>query len=220
MLLLIDNYDSFVFNLARYFERLGQETHVVRNDAIDPAGIERLQPEAVVISPGPCSPNEAGCSVDVVRKLHGRFPLLGVCLGHQAIGKAFGGFVVQASEPMHGRMSQIIHDSEDIFRDMPSPFAATRYHSLIIARDSLPPSLRVTAWTNDGLIMAVAHQKHPVFGVQFHPESILSEFGFALLANFLRIAGVGAVKEPPGIESERLDARPITNELSGKVVTF
>ena len=220
MILLIDNYDSFVFNLARYFERLGQETHVVRNDAVDPIGIELLRPKAIVLSPGPCTPNEAGCSLDVIRQLHTRIPMLGVCLGHQAIGMAFGGRVVRASEPMHGRASQILHNGENIFCDLRNPFTATRYHSLVVARDSLPDCLEVTAWTADGTIMGLTHRSQPVFGVQFHPESILSDAGYPLLANFLQIAGFAIDRQPPVMESERVEVTSTVQELPPQVVTF
>ena len=197
MILLIDNYDSFVFNVARYFERLGQPTHVVRNDAIDIAGIRRLQPTAVVLSPGPCAPQQAGCSLDVVRELHTQFPLLGICLGHQAIAEAFGGAVVRASEPMHGRTSPILHDAEGLFAGLPNPMTACRYHSLVVEERSLPACLEVQAHTDDGTVMALRHRTFPVFGVQFHPEAILTEGGYLLLVNFLRLAGVQVTQGPP-----------------------
>ncbi len=209
MILLIDNYDSFVFNLARYFERLGQSTHVVRNDAIDTAAIESLRPSAVVLSPGPCTPDEAGCSLEVVRRLAGKVPILGVCLGHQAIAAALGGQVVRASEPMHGRTSRILHDGRSLFAGLPSPITACRYHSLIVERDTLPECFRVTAWTPDETVMAIAHRVWPVVGVQFHPESILTDVGYALLAGFLRIADIPMNAEVPTIASERVEpARP------------
>ena len=206
MILLIDNYDSFVFNLARYFERLGQATRVVRNDAIDVPAIETLQPAAVVLSPGPCTPNEAGCSLDVVRSLAGRVPILGICLGHQAIGAALGGRVGRAREPVHGRASQVFHEGESVFAGLPNPLVAGRYHSLIVERATLPDCLEATAWTADGTLMAVAHRLWPVVGLQFHPESILTDVGYDLLAGFLRAAGIAVGGDVPGIESER--ARP------------
>jgi anthranilate synthase/aminodeoxychorismate synthase-like glutamine amidotransferase len=186
VILLIDNYDSFVHNLARYFMRLGQTTHVVRNDAVDLAGIRQLRPAAIVLSPGPCTPTEAGCSVDVIQAFGAELPTLGVCLGHQAIGVAYGGRVVRAERPMHGRTSLVRHRRSGLFRDIPSPLTACRYHSLVLDRASLPTCLDVTAWTDDGTVMGIAHREWPVFGVQFHPESILTEAGSELLANFLR----------------------------------
>jgi anthranilate synthase/aminodeoxychorismate synthase-like glutamine amidotransferase len=186
VILLIDNYDSFVHNLARYFMRLGQTTHVVRNDAVDLAGIRQLRPAAIVLSPGPCTPKEAGCSVDVIQAFGAELPTLGVCLGHQAIGVAYGGRVVRAQQPMHGRTSLVRHRRSGLFRGIPSPLTACRYHSLVLDRESLPTCLDVTAWTDDGTVMGIAHREWPVFGVQFHPESILTEAGSELLANFLR----------------------------------
>jgi anthranilate synthase component II len=188
LILLIDNYDSFVFNLARYFERLGQETHVVRNDAITPAEVRALQPAAVVISPGPCAPRQAGCSLQIVRQLYQDLPILGVCLGHQAIGQVYGGKVVRAPEPMHGKLSRVHHTGKSVFRGLNNDFLATRYHSLTIDPPSVPATLEVTATSEDGVIQGVMHKTHPVHGVQFHPESIASENGHALLANFLQIA--------------------------------
>ena len=192
-LLLIDNYDSFVYNLARYFERLGQRTVVVRNDAIDAAGIRRMGPQAVVLSPGPCTPDEAGNSIEIVRELHTQLPMLGVCLGHQTIAAALGGKVVRASEPMHGRTSSIRHSGSRLFSGLPSPMTVCRYHSLVVESRSLPSALEPTAWTDDPstppTVMAVEHKELPVFGVQFHPEAILTEHGYRLLANFLTISG-------------------------------
>jgi anthranilate synthase/aminodeoxychorismate synthase-like glutamine amidotransferase len=202
MILLVDNYDSFVFNLARYLERLGCETRVVRNDAIGPAEIAALRPEAVVLSPGPCTPAEAGCSLDVVRQLAPSIPILGICLGHQAIGAAFGARVVRAAEPVHGRTSEIFHDGQNLFAGLPSPMVACRYHSLVVERASLPAELQVTAWTADGTIMALAHHALPVVGLQFHPESILTDTGYDLLAAFLRFAGISVAKIP-GMHDER-----------------
>jgi anthranilate synthase component II len=203
MILLIDNYDSFVFNLARYFQRLGQETRVVRNDAITVGDLDQMQPDAIVLSPGPCSPNEAGCSLELVQQLHTKFPILGVCLGHQAIGQAFGGRIVRAHEPMHGRTSQVFHQQSPLFAQVPNPITACRYHSLIVERASLPTCLEMTAWSSDGLIMALQHRKYPVVGLQFHPESILTDTGYLLLANFLRLAGISLPESLPSILKER-----------------
>ncbi|KAB0682836.1 anthranilate synthase component II [Aureimonas leprariae] len=186
MLLVIDNYDSFVFNIVRYCEELGRETRVVRNDRIDLAEIEALRPAAILISPGPCSPREAGVSLDLVRALSGRVPILGVCLGHQCIGSCFGGRVEPARVPMHGRASAISHDGDGLFAGLPDPLRVGRYHSLIVVEEpAMDEHLRVTARSPEGEVMALAHRRHPTLGVQFHPESVLSEHGHALLANFL-----------------------------------
>jgi anthranilate synthase component 2 len=185
MLLMIDNYDSFTYNLVQYFGELGEEVVVYRNDAIDTAGIHALQPDLMVISPGPCDPDQAGISLDVVRNFSGKIPLLGVCLGHQAIGRAFGGDIVRAPELMHGKTSPVIHENTDLFRGLPNPLAATRYHSLVVRRETLPAELKVTAYTEDGTIMGLAHASLPLWGVQFHPESIISQAGHELLQNFL-----------------------------------
>ena len=185
MILLIDNYDSFVYNLARYVRELGYTPIVRRNDAISPGQIEALRPTHVIISPGPCSPAEAGVSTEVVRHFGSRVPILGVCLGHQCIGAAYGARIVRAQRPMHGKVSPITHDASGIFAGLPSPLFATRYHSLVIDPPSLPAALRVTAWADDGEIMAVTHRAHPVIGVQFHPESALTEHGYRLLDRFL-----------------------------------
>ena len=185
MLLMIDNYDSFTYNLVQYLGELGADVHVYRNDNISLQEIEELQPEKIVISPGPCTPNEAGVSIDTIRQFAGRVPILGVCLGHQSIGQAFGGKVVHAKTLMHGKTSPIHHEAKGVFRGLPNPLTATRYHSLVIEQDSLPDCLEVTAHTADGEIMGVRHKTLPVEGVQFHPESILSESGHALLKNFL-----------------------------------
>jgi anthranilate synthase component 2 len=190
MLLMIDNYDSFTYNLVQYFGELGAEVRVVRNDEIDLAGIEALGPRHIVVSPGPCTPSQAGVSVAAIAAFAGRLPILGVCLGHQAIGQAFGGEIVHARTVMHGKLSPIYHAEGGVFRGLPSPFQATRYHSLVIARASLPACLEVTAWTRaeDGAvdeIMGVRHRELDVEGVQFHPESILTDHGHRLLRNFL-----------------------------------
>jgi len=185
MLLLIDNYDSFTYNLAQYFGELGAEVHVHRNDALTVAEIAAWQPSHLVISPGPCTPSEAGISVAAIEAFAGRIPILGVCLGHQAIGQAFGGRIVRAQRVMHGKLSAVTHDGRGVFTGLPSPFPVTRYHSLAIERATLPSCLEVTATSEDGEIMGVRHRELAVEGVQFHPEAILTEHGHALLSNFL-----------------------------------
>ena len=185
MLLMIDNYDSFTYNLVQYLGELGAEVRVYRNDAITPDEITALHPQQIVISPGPCTPAEAGVSVDVIRRFAGQIPILGVCLGHQSIGAAFGGNIVRAGRLMHGKTSPIYHDGRTIFRGLSQPFEATRYHSLLIERSSLPACLELSAWTVEGEIMGVRHQQHLVEGIQFHPESILTIEGKRLLENFL-----------------------------------
>jgi anthranilate synthase component II len=185
MLLMIDNYDSFTYNLVQYLGELGEEVRVVRNDELTVEDIARLAPARIVISPGPCTPNEAGVSLATIARFAGKVPILGVCLGHQAIGQAFGGRVVHAKTLMHGKVSPIHHAGKGVFRGLPSPFNATRYHSLAIERESCPADLEITAWTDDGEIMGVRHRSMAVEGVQFHPESILTEHGHALLRNFL-----------------------------------
>ena len=186
MLLMIDNYDSFTYNLVQYFAELGTEVKVYRNDEISIEQIEKLKPQHIVVSPGPCTPNEAGISVAAINHFAGKVPLLGVCLGHQSIGQAFGGNIIHAKQLMHGKTSPIFHNSTSVFSGLPSPFTATRYHSLVIEKESLPDCLEITAWTEDGEIMGVRHKTLAVEGVQFHPESILTEHGHAMLANFLR----------------------------------
>ncbi|WP_350333730.1 anthranilate synthase component II [Coralliovum pocilloporae] len=189
MIVLIDNYDSFVFNVARYFEELGHPVTVIRNDAVSVDEIKDLQPSALVISPGPCSPAEAGISCDVIRAFSGALPILGICLGHQCIGDVFGHLVTRAERPMHGRSSQIYHNGTDMFRGLPTPFRAARYHSLIVEmQDETNSPLTVTARSEDGEVMATAHRVHPTVGVQFHPESILTEHGHTMLKNFLEYA--------------------------------
>lgn len=185
MLLMIDNYDSFTYNLVQYFGELGEDVHTVRNDEISLDDITRLNPARICISPGPCTPHEAGISIPVLQTFSGQIPILGVCLGHQAIGAAFGGKVIRAKEVMHGKVSEITHTGVGVFKDLPSPYTVTRYHSLAIERASLPSCLDITAWTDDGEIMGVQHKTFNLHGVQFHPESILSEHGHALMQNFL-----------------------------------
>ncbi|MBT9613709.1 MAG: aminodeoxychorismate/anthranilate synthase component II [Burkholderiales bacterium] len=185
MLLMIDNYDSFTYNLVQYFGELGQAVEVYRNDEIDLDRIAALKPDHIVISPGPCTPNEAGVSVPTIKQFAGKIPILGVCLGHQSIGQAFGGKIVHAKQLMHGKTSEIHHKNVGVFAGLPSPFTATRYHSLVIERESIPECLEITAWTDDSEIMGVRHKTLAVEGVQFHPESILTEHGHAMLENFL-----------------------------------
>lgn len=186
MLLMIDNYDSFTYNLVQYFAELGAEVAVYRNDEITLEQIAALKPRHIVVSPGPCTPNEAGISVAAIKHFAGKIPVLGVCLGHQSIGQAFGGKIIHARQLMHGKTSPIFHNNSSVFRGLPSPFTATRYHSLVIERESLPECLEITAWTEDGEIMGVRHKTLAVEGVQFHPESILTEHGHDMLKNFLQ----------------------------------
>jgi anthranilate synthase/aminodeoxychorismate synthase-like glutamine amidotransferase len=212
-ILLIDNYDSFVYNLARYFEELGCATEVVRNDAATVSAIRSLAPAAMVLSPGPCTPLEAGVCLDVVRQLGPTVPMLGVCLGHQAIAAALGGDVVRAA-PVHGRTSSVWHDQVGLFEGLPNPLTAARYHSLVVAEETLPASLQVTARTQEGVVMALQHRKWPIYGVQFHPESVLTDSGHRLLANFLKLAGVTArlpasQEMPPGVVDDDFFSRSI-----------
>ncbi|BAZ95293.1 anthranilate synthase component II [Thiohalobacter thiocyanaticus] len=191
MLVMIDNYDSFTYNLVQYLGELGEDVRVFRNDRITVAEIEAMRPDHLVISPGPCTPTEAGISVEAIRHFAGRLPILGVCLGHQSIGQAFGGRIVHAGAIMHGKTSQVYHKDVGVFHDLPSPLEATRYHSLVIEKESLPDCLEVTAWTLDAAgeldeIMGVRHRELPIEGVQFHPESILTQHGHAMLRNFLK----------------------------------
>lgn len=188
MILLIDNYDSFVHNLARYFRRQDCDTEVVRNDQLSIHDIESMAPAAIIISPGPGTPADAGCSTQVVKAFAERVPILGICLGHQVIVEAFGGKVIRSGQPMHGRSSDIAHDGSSMFDGIPSPFPAGRYHSLIADKKTLPPCLKITAWSNDYMIMAIEHQTFPVYGLQFHPESILTDVGANLIQNFLKLA--------------------------------
>lgn len=186
MLLMIDNYDSFTYNLVQYLGELGEDVRVVRNDEISLDEVAGLRPARIVVSPGPCTPKEAGISVPLIRRFAGRIPILGVCLGHQSIGEAFGGTIVHAKQVMHGKTSAIHHADTGVFRGLPQPFTATRYHSLVIERETKPDVLEITAWTDDGEIMGVRHREFAVEGVQFHPESILTEGGHDLLRNFLK----------------------------------
>lgn len=186
MLLMIDNYDSFTYNLVQYFGELGQDVRVYRNDEITLDQIANLNPQHIVLSPGPCTPNEAGISVPLIHEFAGKIPLLGVCLGHQSIGQAFGGKIVKAKTLMHGKTSLIHHNNSGVFKDIPNPYKATRYHSLVIERETIPECLEITAWTDDGEIMGIKHRTLPIEGVQYHPESILTEYGHDLLDNFLK----------------------------------
>jgi anthranilate synthase/aminodeoxychorismate synthase-like glutamine amidotransferase len=206
MILLIDNYDSFVYNLARYLVELGCETQVVRNDAVTVSAAASLAPQAIVISPGPCTPHEAGISMDLIRECGPHVPILGVCLGHQALAAALGGRIIRAPVPIHGRTSLIHHKGSSLFSGLPNPLRATRYHSLIVEESTLPSSLRITARTNDGVPMALAHATWPAYGVQFHPESILTQSGHLLLANFLQLAGIAVNGSPLG--DARLPSQP------------
>ncbi len=219
MILLIDNYDSFVHNLARYFERLGQTTLVVRNDAMDVAQARQLNPQAIVLSPGPCTPFEAGCSLELVDKLGAHTPLLGVCLGHQTIAAALGGRVVRSPQPMHGRTSLIRHTGQGVFDGAPQPLRACRYHSLMVEEASLPPLLEITARTTEGVVMALRHRHLPIVGLQFHPESILTDAGYLLLANFLRMAGIEPTAAP-AVEDERPEPPHVQSTAPQASLTF
>jgi para-aminobenzoate synthetase component 2 len=195
MILVIDNYDSFTYNLVQYLGELGEEVVVYRNDEIDLAGIEQLKPSHILISPGPCTPNEAGISLSLINHFKGVIPIFGVCLGHQTIGQAFGGEVIRAEKLMHGKTSPILHDGKSIFTDIPSPFIATRYHSLIVRRETLPDCLEISAETAEGEIMGLRHKEYAIEGVQFHPESIITENGLKILRNFLERTVVNGVKQ-------------------------
>lgn len=199
MILLLDNYDSFVHNLARYLRELGEEVAVHRNDRIDVAEARALEPTHLVVSPGPCTPREAGVSNALIRELGSSLPVLGVCLGHQCLGETFGGRVVRAERPMHGKSSRVFHHGAGLFEGVPDPFTAVRYHSLVVDRESLPASLEVIAWTDEGEVMALRHRERPAWGVQFHPEAVLTEHGHALLANFLALGRGEAPPGPPGV---------------------
>jgi len=200
MILMIDNYDSFTFNLVQYLGQLGEDVRVYRNDEISLAEIEKMKPAAIFLSPGPCSPKEAGITVDVIRRFYRQIPLMGVCLGHQSIGYAFGAEVVRADRLMHGKTSQISHDGQTLFKGVPNPFTAGRYHSLIIKRDTLPDCLHVSAETEDGEIMGIRHRDFPVEGIQFHPESILTPNGKRILRNFLKLISSGKEGVNPSAE--------------------
>ncbi len=202
MILLIDNYDSFVYNLARYFERLGHRTEVVRNTEIDSAGVRARRPVALVFSPGPCTPQQAGCSLTLVREFWRELPMLGVCLGHQILAEAFGARIVRSPSPVHGRSTAIYHTGRGVFAQLPSPLQAARYHSLIIEKTSLPECFHIAAWTSEGLIMAIEHRERPLVGLQFHPESILTERGYEILANWLRLAGLAVGGPLPTVAQE------------------
>ena len=191
MLLMIDNYDSFTYNLVQYLRELGEEVLIYRNDKITLSEIEAMAPERLVISPGPCTPNEAGISVAAIKHFAGKLPILGVCLGHQSMGQAFGGKIVRARRLMHGKTSPVFHDGRELFADLPNPFDATRYHSLVVERGSLPDCLEITAWTDDEEIMGLRHRELPVWGMQFHPESILTVTGMDMLKNFLDMTRPG-----------------------------
>jgi anthranilate synthase/aminodeoxychorismate synthase-like glutamine amidotransferase len=206
MILLIDNYDSFVYNLARYVRELGEEAVVRRHDATSYEEIQALRPSHIIISPGPCSPGEAGISTELVRRCGAATPILGVCLGHQCIGAAYGAGIVRASRPVHGKASRIRHDGRGLFAGLPNPFQAARYHSLVIGRTGLPAELRVTATAEDGEIMAVEHVRHPVIGLQFHPESVLTEYGYLLLDRFLHGAASRADALPDRADGTRTPA--------------
>ena len=194
MILVVDNYDSFTYNLVHYLNELGAETLVRRNDALSVAEALALEPEGVLLSPGPCTPNEAGICLDLIAAAPDRLPILGVCLGHQSIGQAFGGEVIRAAQLMHGKTSAIHHTGEGVFAGLPNPFTATRYHSLSVRRETMPDVLKITAWTEDGEVMGLQHVSRPIFGVQFHPESIATEGGHALLSNFLDLAGARRIE--------------------------
>ncbi len=190
MILVVDNYDSFTYNLVHYLAELGAQTHVVRNDDLTVEEAWALEPEAVLLSPGPCAPDQAGICLSLIETAAETMPILGVCLGHQSIGQAFGGEVVRAKTLMHGKTSPILHEGRGVFGGLPSPFTATRYHSLAVRRETLPDALEVTAWTEDGEIMGLSHRTRPIHGVQFHPESIATQHGHEMIANFLDLAGV------------------------------
>lgn len=218
MILLVDNYDSFVYNLARYFERLGQETLVVRNDAIDADRVRQLAPGALVLSPGPCAPQQAGASLDLVRAFNQELPILGVCLGHQTIAAALGGRVVRSPEPVHGRASEVFHDGCGVFTELPNPLRAGRYHSLVVDPATLPDVFAVTARTADGLVMGLSHRHFPVVGVQFHPESILTDHGYTMLGQFLKMAGLAVPGPSPTMADEH--STVISRPLPTTPVTF
>ena len=205
MILLVDNYDSFVYNLARYFKRLGQDVVVRRSDACSPRAVQELKPDVIVISPGPGAPRDAGYSLQLMRQFADSLPILGVCLGHQVIVEALGGSIVRGSEPVHGRTSLVYHDGEGVFGSLPNPLVVGRYHSLTADPQRMPDCLSVSATASDGSLMAVRHRARPIIGLQFHPESILTQHGYTMLARFLRIAGASVPADLPSLQSERLD---------------
>ena len=217
MILVIDNYDSFVHNLARYLRQLGCETIVMRNDEVTAKTIEEIAPEAIVISPGPCTPNEAGCCLVVVEQFGPTIPMLGICLGHQVMVQALGGTIVRANEPIHGRQSQVLHSGSKMFAGIPSPFVAGRYHSLIALKTDLPDDLVATARTDDGTIMAIEHKTWPMVGLQFHPESILTDCGYQLLANFLEIAKIDQVNATSDLPQNDWQSATCKPELSNRL---
>jgi len=220
LIALIDNYDSFVFNLARYFERLGQATHVVRNDRVDAHELRSLGVDAMVLSPGPGTPDGAGRSLEIVSELRSEIPILGVCLGHQTIAAAWGARIVRGPEPVHGRTSRITHDATGIFAGLPNPLTVCRYHSLVIDEATLPDELVVSARTEDGIVMALRHRELPVVGVQFHPESILTEGGYELLTGFLRLAGLPSSENSPRFADERRETPRPASRAPQQPVTF
>tara|TARA_B100000809_G_scaffold226009_2_gene237379 strand:- start:163 stop:822 length:660 start_codon:yes stop_codon:yes gene_type:complete len=219
MILLIDNYDSFVHNLARYFNQLGQQTVVLRNDAVTLEMVHQLAPDAVVLSPGPCTPDQAGISLDLVRQLSGQLPILGICLGHQVIAQALGSSIIRASQPVHGQSSPVHHDGEGVFQGLPNPLTVCRYHSLVIDRQSIPASLQVSCWLDDDTVMGIRHREFPLVGVQFHPESVLTEEGYQLLAQFLELAGLAAASPIPLLESRQPSSTETVGQ-AGRPVTF
>jgi anthranilate synthase/aminodeoxychorismate synthase-like glutamine amidotransferase len=220
MIFLIDNYDSFAHNLARYLVRLDQHVVVARNDQTSVQDVRRLRPDAIVISPGPCTPAKAGCSLDIVRDLAHEVPILGVCLGHQAIAAGFGGTVVRAPCPVHGQASQIHHNGKGVFDGLPSPLLACRYHSLVVDENTLPAEFQITARTGDGVVMGIQHRELPVVGLQFHPESILTEHGFAMLANFFHLIGMDMPNSLPSFEDELCVEHSDDYEAPDSPVTF
>ena len=220
MILFVDNYDSFVYNLARYFCRLNVDTRVVRNDELSVDDVRQWDVEAIVLSPGPCGPEESGVCVDLVREFYQTLPVFGVCLGHQVIATAFGGSVVKASEPVHGRTSDITHDQTGLFDGLCSPLPVCRYHSLVVDETTLPECLNVDARLDDGTLMGIHHNKYPVYGVQFHPESVLTDSGYDVLRNFLDIVGLTVDESGPTIDQERTREVPVELELPDRPITF
>ncbi|MDE0734651.1 MAG: aminodeoxychorismate/anthranilate synthase component II [Pirellulaceae bacterium] len=220
MIVLIDHYDSFVHNLARYLNRLGQDTRVIRFDQVTCEELQQLPLDALVLSPGPCSPQEAAPSLEMVRQFIGKVPILGVCLGHQCMVAALGGEIIRASEPMHGRTSNVFHDNRGIFQGLENPITACRYHSLVVDRDTLPEELEVAAWLDDETVMAIRHRELPFFGIQFHPESVLTSVGYPLLANFLEASGLPVEQPLPTLAEERLAAERVVVKVPDRPITF